>query len=144
MPVRIRGSAVALAVAATAGAIAIAVTGPAEALDNGLGHTPAMGFNNWNAVECKVTEAFMKKTADFIHGHAIGGTTLQRLGYQYVNIDDCWAAPQRDSNGNLTPNRSKFPSGIDGLAGYVHGLGLKLGVYADSGTRTCNGTGGFP
>jgi alpha-galactosidase len=147
-PVRVRGSVVVrslvvLALGATAAVTGIALSAPAEALDNGLGRTPPMGFNNWNAVKCNVNEAFMKKTADFIHSHDIGGKTLQQLGYTYVNIDDCWAMPKRDSHGNLTPNLAKFPSGIDGLAAYLHGKGLKLGVYADSGSRTCD-RNGFP
>jgi alpha-galactosidase len=102
-----------------------------------------MGFNNWNAVRCNVNEAFMKRIADFIHTRVIEGATLQQRGYSYVNIDDCWAMPNRDANGNLVVNRSKFPSGIDGMASYVHGQGLKLGIYADSGTRTCD-RNGFP
>ena len=34
---------------------------------------------------------------------------------------------------------TRFPSGIKALAGYVHKLGLKFGIYADYGTRTCAG-----
>jgi alpha-galactosidase len=26
---------------------------------------------------------------------------LDKLGYQYVNMDDCWSATSRDSNGQL-------------------------------------------
>ena len=35
------------------------------------------------------------------------------------------------------PMQPDFPSGIKGLAGYVHRKGLKLGVYTDAGTLTC-------
>ena len=34
---------------------------------------------------------------------------------------------------------TRFPSGIKALADYVHKLGLKFGIYADYGTRTCAG-----
>ena len=34
---------------------------------------------------------------------------------------------------------TRFPSGIKSLADYVHKLGLKFGIYADYGTRTCAG-----
>jgi len=34
---------------------------------------------------------------------------------------------------NLAANPSTFPSGIKALADYVHGKGLKLGVYSDAG-----------
>ncbi|RLM85571.1 hypothetical protein C2845_PM04G16760 [Panicum miliaceum] len=54
---------------------------------------------------------------------------LAKLGYDYINIDDCWAAYGRDSQGNLVANPSTFPSGIKVLADYVHGKELKLGVY---------------
>ncbi|TWP47512.1 alpha-galactosidase [Lentzea tibetensis] len=121
----------------------MSVASPASALENGLARTPPMGFNNWNAVRCNVNEAFMKKTADFIHTRKINGKTLQELGYSYINIDDCWALPKRAADGNLVVNKEKFPSGIDGMASYVHAQGLKLGVYADSGSRTCD-KAGFP
>ncbi|KAG2633971.1 hypothetical protein PVAP13_2NG254700 [Panicum virgatum] len=63
---------------------------------------------------------------------------LAKLGYEYINIDDCWAAYDRDSQGNLAANASTFPSGIPALANYVHGKGLKLGIYGDAGSRTCS------
>lgn len=37
------------------------------------------------------------------------------------------------SQGNLVPKASTFPSGIKSLADYVHGKGLKLGIYSDAG-----------
>ncbi|MFS8095854.1 glycoside hydrolase family 27 protein [Lentzea alba] len=119
------------------------VVTPAQALDNGLARTPPMGFNNWNAVRCDVNQAFMRKIADFLHTRKIDGRTLQQRGYNYVNIDDCWALPQRAQDGNLVVDRAKFPDGIDGMANYVHAQGLKLGIYADSGSRTCDKKG-FP
>ncbi|HEX9337388.1 MAG TPA: glycoside hydrolase family 27 protein [Pseudonocardiaceae bacterium] len=136
-------SVVTLALAGTATMAALPTAPAAFALGNGLALTPPMGFNDWNAVHCGVTEAFIKQTADFIHTHQINGRTLQQDGYQFVNIDDCWALPNRDANGNLVPNPSKFPDGIAGTATYVHSLGLKLGLYNDSGTMTCSSSG-FP
>jgi alpha-galactosidase len=128
--------------------VALTLTGTtavvaAPALGNGLALTPPMGFNDWNAVGCGVTESFIKQTADLLHTHQVNGRTLQQDGYEYVNIDDCWAQPSRDSAGNLVPNPSKFPDGIAGTAAYVHSLGLKLGLYNDSGTMTCS-SHGFP
>lgn len=35
--------------------------------------------------------------------------------------------------GNLAANPSTFSSGMKALADYVHGKGLKLGVYSDAG-----------
>ncbi|CAI9097119.1 OLC1v1033445C2 [Oldenlandia corymbosa var. corymbosa] len=68
---------------------------------------------------------------------AIVSTGLSKLGYHYVNIDDCWAEIARDDKGNLVPHKVKFPSGIKALADYVHSKGLKLGIYSDAGYYTC-------
>lgn len=67
-------------------------------------------------------------------------TGLAAVGYEYINLDDCWAELDRDSQGNLVPKASAFPTGIKGLADYVHSKGLKLGIYSDAGTQTCSKT----
>ncbi|EWM10139.1 alpha-galactosidase [Kutzneria sp. 744] len=103
-------------------------------MGNGLATTPQMGFNDWNAYGCNVSETLIKSTAQAMHGNG-----MQAAGYQYVNIDDCWLTHNRDRNGNLVPDRTKFPDGIAGTASYVHSLGLKLGIYEDAGTATCAG-----
>jgi alpha-galactosidase len=101
-----------------------------------LAATPPMGFNNWNAFGCDVTESLIEETAD-----KLVSAGLKDLGYQYVNIDDCWSLRERGSDGRLVPDPAKFPSGIKGVADYVHAKGLKLGIYGDAGTKTC---AGFP
>jgi len=50
---------------------------------------------------------------------------MAAAGYKYVNIDDCWMAPQRDSSGRLAADPGRFPNGIKAIADYVHGKGLK-------------------
>ncbi|XP_073295242.1 alpha-galactosidase-like [Primulina huaijiensis] len=102
-------------------------------LENGLGLTPQMGWNSWNHFQCNIEEKLIRETAD-----AIVSTGLAALGYKYINLDDCWAEQNRDSQGNLVPKASTFPSGIKGLADYVHGKGLMLGVYSDAGIQTCS------
>jgi alpha-galactosidase len=67
---------------------------------------------------------------------AIVSSGLKAAGYQYVNIDDCWQI-SRDAQGNIVADPTRFPSGIKALADYVHGKGLKLGVYTDAGRLTC-------
>ena len=57
-------------------------------------------------------------------------------GFQYVNIDDTWEGG-RDANGVIQTN-AKFPD-MKGLADYVHGKGLKLGIYSSPGPKTCAG-----
>ncbi|XP_052185604.1 alpha-galactosidase 3 [Diospyros lotus] len=100
-------------------------------LNNGLARTPQMGWNSWNFFACKINETVIKEAAD-----ALVSTGLADLGYVYVNIDDCWSAPQR-KEGQLVPDPKTFPSGIKALADYVHEKGLKLGIYSDAGTFTC-------
>jgi alpha-galactosidase len=114
--------------------IAVASASPALALTNGLAATPPMGWNDWNAYGCNVSEQLVEQTALAMHNDG-----LQAAGYQYVNIDDCWMSSSRAASGNLTANSAKFPDGIAAVASYVHSLGLKLGIYEDAGTATCAG-----
>nr|XP_006011127.2 PREDICTED: alpha-N-acetylgalactosaminidase-like [Latimeria chalumnae] len=65
----------------------------------------------------------------------------KEVGYEYINIDDCWMDKKRDPQGRLVADPWRFPSGIKALADYVHSKGLKLGIYGDLGTFTC---GGYP
>lgn len=102
-------------------------------LANGLGSTPPMGWNSWNHFNCFIDEKMIKDTAD-----ALVSTGLAKLGYRYINIDDCWAEISRDEKGYLVPKKSTFPSGMKALADYVHGKGLKLGIYSDAGYFTCS------
>jgi alpha-galactosidase len=104
-----------------------------------LGATPPMGWNSWNLFGCaNLNEMLVKQIAD-----AFVSSGMQAVGYQYVNLDDCWM-DGRDSAGRLRWNTSKFPSGIPALADYVHGKGLKIGIYEVPGDRTCaNIYGGY-
>ncbi|GAV62490.1 Melibiase domain-containing protein [Cephalotus follicularis] len=101
-------------------------------LNNGLAQTPQMGWNSWNFFACEINETVIKETAD-----ALISTGLADLGYVYVNIDDCWHNLTRNSEGQLVADPKTFPSGIKALADYVHGKGLKLGIYSDAGVFTC-------
>ncbi|CAL9038248.1 unnamed protein product [Musa banksii] len=73
---------------------------------------------------------------------ALVSTGLAKLGYRYVNIDDCWAKHDRDSTCFINSHGHSwtFPSGIKALTDYVHGKGLKLGIYSDAGHQTCSQT----
>ena len=93
--------------------------------------TPPMGWNSWNKFACDVSEQLTREIAD-----AMVSSGLKAAGYQYVNIDDCWQV-SRDAQGNIVADPTRFPSGIKALADYVHGKGLKLGVYTDAGRLTC-------
>ena len=106
---------------------------------NGLALTPPMGFNDWAGFECNsdMNEALFTKTADQIV--ALG---LDKLGYNYVNVDDCWMQPKRDAAGNLQVDATRFPHGMKWLGDYIHSKGLKFGIYEDAGYYTCQGSAG--
>ncbi|WP_235530453.1 MULTISPECIES: alpha-galactosidase [unclassified Sphingomonas] len=103
---------------------------------NGLALTPPMGWNSWNKYGCNITEKIVRDMAD-----AMAGNGMKAAGYSYIVIDDCWHG-QRDANGFITANAEKFPSGIKALADYIHGKGLKFGIYSDAGAKTCGGKPG--
>jgi alpha-galactosidase len=128
-------------VAALSTLVGLVVCAPqAAALPDGLALAPPMGFDNWNTTHCRAefNEAMVKGIADkFV------SAGLKSAGYEYVNIDDCWALPQRNAEGNLVPDPARFPNGIKAVADYVHGKGLKFGIYTSAGTKTCD-TLGFP
>ena len=126
----------ALLLSVAAPLLATGAATPAAALGNGAALTPQMGFNDWNAYGCNVSESLIKATALAMHTNG-----MQSAGYTFVNIDDCWMTHSRGSDGHLVPDPGKFPDGIKGTADYVHSLGLKLGIYEDAGLQTC---GGYP
>jgi alpha-galactosidase len=101
---------------------------------NGLAATPPMGWNDWYAFHCNLTEQLVEQTAD-----AMVSSGMRDAGYDYVNLDDCWLSHQRDAGGNLQADPTKFPDGIKAVADYVHARGMKLGIYEDVGTATCAG-----
>ncbi|ONM18899.1 Alpha-galactosidase 3 [Zea mays] len=68
---------------------------------------------------------------------ALVSTGLAALGYNFINIDDCWSYVKRGKQDQLLPDPKTFPSGIKYLADYVDGKGLKLGIYSDAGKFTC-------
>lgn len=102
--------------------------------------TPPLGWNSWNSFGCGITEAQVRQAAD-----AMVSSGMRDAGYQYVVVDDCWFDPQRDAAGNLRANPTKFPSGMKALGDYIHGKGLKFGIYQVPGERTCaQGSGAYP
>lgn len=99
--------------------------------DNGLAKTPPMGWNSWNKFAGRVDDAAVRGMAD-----AMVSSGMRDAGYVYVNIDDTWEG-ERDARGNIASNK-KFPD-MKALADYVHGKGLKIGIYSSPGPNTCAG-----
>jgi alpha-galactosidase len=137
---RLRLLFVALAVALAASGLAAAVTVPAAAESNGAGSTPAMGWSSWSFIRHDPTAADIEAQAA-----ALVSSGLASVGYDYVNVDDFWydcpgsQGPDVDSYGRWVTNASEFPpsssgeNGIEVVAGYVHSLGLKFGLYVTPG-----------
>ena len=110
--------------------------------------TPPMGWNSWNCFGHAVSADKVKRAAD-----AMVKSGLINHGWTYINIDDFWENHRdskdptlqgefRDAKGVIVPN-SRFPD-MKGLADYVHGRGLKIGLYSSPGPWTCGGcTGSF-
>jgi alpha-galactosidase len=102
--------------------------------DAALAPTPPMGWNSWNHFGADVTDADIRRAAD-----ELVSSGMAAAGYRYVIIDDGWQG-QRDAQGVLHPN-AKFPD-MKALADYVHGKGLKFGIYSSPGEKTCGGYAG--
>lgn len=103
-----------------------------EKYNNGVALTPPMGWSSWNLFRNKISEDLIKEIAV-----AMKESGLSKVGYKYVNIDDCWQNSSRDEQGKLQTDFITFPSGIKSLNDYVNSLGLKLGIYSSNGTLTC-------
>jgi len=97
--------------------------------DRKLALTPQMGWNSWNVWGNTVTEKKVKDAAD-----EMIAAGLQSHGYQYINIDQGWQG-KRDAQGNITSN-ADFPD-MKGLSDYIHGKGLRAGLYSSPGPQTC-------
>ncbi|GAB3406722.1 glycoside hydrolase family 27 protein [Flindersiella endophytica] len=108
------------------------VQSPAGAAPGSPALTPPLGWNSWNSFGCNVNETVVRQAAD-----AMVSSGMRDAGYQYVVVDDCWFDPQRDAQGNLRAHPAKFPSGMQALGDYIHGRGLKFGLYEVPTERTC-------
>ena len=106
-----------------------------------LALTPAMGWNSWNAYGRAVSDSLARAAAD-----AMVSKGLIDHGWTYVNLDDGWERSARESDplfegpvrapdGTMLTNK-KFPN-MKALGDYIHGKGLKFGIYSGPGPTTC-------
>lgn len=94
--------------------------------------TPPMGWNSWNCWGLSVSQEKVMSSAA-----ALINRGLADYGYSYINVDDAWEAEERAPDGRIVTNE-KFPD-MKGLGDWLHGNGLKLGIYSSPGDRTCGG-----
>nr|XP_023018107.1 alpha-N-acetylgalactosaminidase-like [Leptinotarsa decemlineata] len=93
-------------------AFLLSIFATTQALDNGLALTPPMGWMHWQRFRCLID-------CD-------------------IYPDECVRC---EPSINVISDPIRFPSGLKNLSDYVHGKGLKFGIYGDYGTLTC---GGYP
>src|SRR5262245_43138236 len=113
---------------------------------------PLLGWNSFDVMSSKhpgygqtwLNEFNVKNASDALQQR------LQSAGYQYINIDSGWSATYSwtsygyDAYGVPLPNPERFPSGIDGMAAYVHAKGQKLGLYDGVGIEVNVYNGNYP
>ncbi|MBO5461424.1 MAG: alpha-galactosidase [Ruminococcus sp.] len=93
--------------------------------------TPLMGWASWNCFRTDISEERIKEQAK-----ALVDTGLAGYGYTYFNLDDGFFGG-RGEDGKIQYHKERFPNGIRPISDYAHSLGLKAGIYAEGGDKTC-------
>ena len=63
-----------------------------------------MGWNTWNKFACDIDEKLIKQTVD-----QLVEMGLDKVGYNYVNLDDCWMLEERSEDGHFIVDPVAFP-----------------------------------
>lgn len=129
----------------------------ADKLNRQIALKPPMGWNSFDAYDCRINEKEYKATVDFMEKN------LLKHGWDYAVIDYCWfnddpgnwSNPRRrfghpdirmkpdgspldtlvmDEFGRVLPSIKRFPSakngaGFKAIADYVHSKGMKFGIH---------------
>ena len=85
--------------------------------------TPPIGWNGWNSWARNIDQGKVISSAN-----AMVNKGLSQHGWTYINIDDAWQG-QRRGKYNAIQSNDKFPR-FQEMIDYIHGLGLKVGVYS--------------
>ena len=97
-----------------------------------------MGWSSWNTYGFQINDSLVRSQAD-----AMVNLGFFEKGYTYINIDDGFFGG-RDKDGHLLIHPTRFPNGLRTLVDYIHGKGLKAGIYSDAGRNTCASFWGQP
>jgi hypothetical protein len=100
-----------------------------------------MGWSSWNSFSNIVDSQIVMDQA-----RAMISTGMAKAGYGYVNIDEGWWLGQRDQEDNIVVDPKAWPALAPGehpgdmanIVRYIHGLGLKAGIYTDAGANGCS------
>ncbi|RDB05837.1 NPCBM/NEW2 domain-containing protein [Runella aurantiaca] len=85
--------------------------------------TPPIGWNGWNSWARNIDQQKVIASAE-----AMVKMGLNQHGWTYINIDDAWQGKRGGKFNAIQPN-DKFPKFTE-MVDYIHGLGLKVGVYS--------------
>ncbi|MEO3816332.1 NPCBM/NEW2 domain-containing protein [Plantactinospora sp. B24E8] len=127
-------------IALTTGLLTVTVPASAASADAGvtshpsstpqvLSPTPYQGWNTYYGLGGEFSEESVKQVAD-----ALVSRGLADAGYDIVWLDGGWQDPEpRTAAGDLQADRTRFPNGLKPLVDYIHGKGLRAGIYTDAG-----------
>lgn len=114
----------------------------AMGMDNGAGKTPPLGWNTWKTCVSDTCEHDVCNEAEVKQiVYAMKSNGMYDLGYNYVNLDDCWADTRDPTSQELTWDTDRFPSGLPNLIQWLHQEGFKFGLYTSAGNVTCSSGG---
>lgn len=85
--------------------------------------TPPIGWNGWNSWARNIDQDKVITSAN-----AMVNMGLSQHGWTYINIDDAWQGKRGGKFNGIQPNE-KFPK-FKEMVDYIHGMGLKVGVYS--------------
>lgn len=117
------------------------ISRPPKAMDVRATFPPPLGWSSW--MTCSdagcghdvCSEQQVKQVAE-----AMMENGMQKLGYEYIILDDCWAAPDLINN-TISWDVSRFPSGMPAMSNWLHRRGFKFGLYTSAGNVTCSSGG---
>lgn len=102
---------------------------------------PPLGWSSWNSFSNTVDSRIVEQQA-----RAMATNGMKDAGYEYINIDEGWWTGQRDGEGNIVVDPAQWPALAPGehagdmrnIVRFIHGLGLKAGIYTDAGMAGCS------
>lgn len=92
---------------------------------------PPMGWNSWNS-GVEFDDQSIRETID-----TLVRSGMRDAGYTDIILDAGWAAPQRNSIGQLVADPQRFPLGLKPLVDYAHEQRLRFGLYSSPFNQTC-------
>jgi len=118
------------------------ILGSSNAINNGYGLLPPMGWRSWNCYHADVNqtlmESIMDRMAERVHKVDDKPTSLADLGYLAVGLDDNWQkcgagvdGSFHDKDGNPIINTDTFPD-MKKMTDHAHSLGLRAGWYMNN------------